>query len=233
LEIAMDAQELLSKRFQLNMTRVNRLVDLAERVKQTEDQNPDELADLYRSTVVFLYASFEDMLRTTADIRLGRRAEKRTYGKVKVVVKVLEELGLDPALFRPIFPEISTLLVRRHRIVHEADLPAEDAVTNASWTIGDTYQLVVWIFVVTTFASRLRVTLDPSQIVDEWYAEERMGILQKLTEARRTLIATSSFEEKKRYWQAMADTLAEILTILKRPSNEVARTIADKHGIPY
>jgi hypothetical protein len=226
--------ELLNKRFSLNMSRVNRLVGLAERLKKTTDQDhPDELADLYRSTVVFLYASFEDMLRTTADIHLSRRAEERTYGNVTVVVKVLGELGLDPAPFRPLFPEMATLMARRHRIVHEADLSADDAVTDAPWTIGDHYKLSVWIFVVTTFVSRLRVTLDPSQIVDEWFAERGMEILRKLAEARQALKFSDSFEETKQSVQTMADTLEEILTILKRPSDEVARTIADRHGIPY
>ena len=95
-EIAVDTQELLSKRFQVNMSRVERLINLGAHLKQTRGQNPDELAaltdrpdevaDLHRSTVVFLHASFEDMLRTIADNRLGRAA-KRTFGKVDVVVK--------------------------------------------------------------------------------------------------------------------------------------------------
>ena len=238
----MNTQELINKRFQVNMSRVARLINLGAHLKQTRGQNPDELAaltdrpdevaDLHRSTVVFLHASFEDMLRTTADNRLGH-VPKRTFGKVDVVVKLLGDLHLDPAPFQPLFSEMSTLMNRRHRIVHEADLPTPDAVTDVPWTIGDDYQLAIWLFVVVTFKARLTAELDPSQIVDGWFAEERTGILQKLIEARRTLIATDSFEEKKRCLQAMTDTLAEILAILKRPSNEVARTIADSHGIPY
>jgi hypothetical protein len=236
-------QELLNKRFQANMSRVTRLINLGTRLKETRGQNPgpdeaaaltdrpDEVADLYRSTVVFLHASFEDMLRTTADNRLGRAA-KRTFGSVDVVVKLLRELGLDPAPFRRLFPEMKTLMNRRHRIVHEADLPAPDAVTDIPWTIGDDYQLAIWLFVVLTFKARLTAELDPSQIVDGWFADERTGILQKLIEARQTLMAADSFEEKKRRLQAMTDTLAEVLTIMKRPSNEIARTIADNHGIP-
>jgi hypothetical protein len=38
-----------------------------------------------------------------------------------------------------------------------------------------------------SFASRLRMALDPCQIVDEWFAEQRIGIIRKLTEARRKL----------------------------------------------
>jgi hypothetical protein len=84
-----DAQGLASKRFQLNMARVNRLVSLGQRLKQTPSDRSDELADLYRSAIVFLHASFEDMLRTTLEIRLGH-APKRSFDKVDVVVKACE-----------------------------------------------------------------------------------------------------------------------------------------------
>ena len=73
-------------------------------------------------------------------------------------------------------------MARRHRIVHEADLPTANAVTDAPWTLGDDYQLVVWIFVVVAFASRLRTTLDPSQI-----AEQRIAIIEKLTDYNITV----------------------------------------------
>jgi hypothetical protein len=72
--------------------------------------------------VVFLYASFEDMLKTTASIRLGNRPKNRTFGNVKAVEKVLQNLGLDLSPFSPLFPDMATFMSRRHRIVHEADL---------------------------------------------------------------------------------------------------------------
>ena len=211
------------------MARVNRLVSLGQRLKQTPSDRSDELADLYRSAIVFLHASFEDMLRTTLEIRLGH-APKRSFGKVDVVVKALRELGLDPVPFRPLFPEMSAFMARRHRIVHEADLPTANAVTDAPWNLGDDYQLVVWIFVVVAFASRLRTILDPSQIVDEWFAEQRIGIIEKLTDARQKFVS-APIEGKKLALQAMADTVAEIQALLKRPAGEVGREIADKHGI--
>ena len=227
---AMDAKELASKRFQLNMARVNRLVSLGQRLKQTQYKDSDELADLYRSSIVFLYASFEDMLRTTIEIHGGDGTE-RTFGKVNAVCKALVvDLHLDPAPFRPLFSEMSAFMARRHRIVHEADLITATAVTDAPWTIGDVYQMAIWVLVVTTFASKLRVELDPSQVVHEWYAEERMNLIKKLTEARRTLSA-APIEGKQASLQAMADTVLEIETILKRPRDEVVRAIADKYGI--
>src|SRR4051812_6789448 len=106
---AVGAQELASKRFQLNMARVNRLVSLGQRLKQTPSDRSDELADLYRSAIVFLHASFEDMLRTTIEIRGGHTA-KRTFGSIDTVVKALCELDLDPTLFGALFPEMSTLM---------------------------------------------------------------------------------------------------------------------------
>jgi hypothetical protein len=125
---------------------------------------------------------------------------------------------------------MSAFMARRHRIVHEADLPTANSVTDAPWTIGDDYQLVVWVFVVVGFASRLHMGLDPSQVVDEWFAEQRIGMIGKLTEARRKFVS-APIEEKELALRAMADTVEEIQAILKRPRSEVVREIADKHGI--
>jgi hypothetical protein len=234
---AVNAQELASKRFQLNMARVNRLLSLGQRLRQAASQQsdaladrPDDLADLYRSTVVFLHASFEDFLGTIADIRLGH-VPKRTFGNVDVVVEVLQKLGLDLASFQPLFPEISALMIRRHRIVHNGDLPAPDAVTEIPWTIGDDYQLIVWLFAVSAFASGLHVALDPTRLADEWFATERMEIIQRLTEARRIFVAAPTIQEKERALRGMVDDITEILVLLKRPKDAVVRAIADKHGI--
>jgi len=212
------------------MARVNRLIALGQRLKQTPSDRSDDLADLYRSAIVFLHASFEDMLRTTIEIR-GAHSAKQTYGKIEVVVAALRKLNLDPTSFRPLFPELSALMDRRHRIVHEADLATPNAVTDNPWTIGDDYQLIIWVFVVTAFASRLRVALDPSEIVDEWFAEHRIGIIGELTKARRRLAAAGPIEEKKAALQAMADIVGAILAFLKRPRAEIVRDIAHKYGI--
>jgi len=170
------------------------------------------------------------MLRTTVEIHMGHTA-KGTFGKVNVVVKALRELSLDPAPFRPLFPEMSALMARRHRIVHEADLPTANAVTDAPWTIGDDYQLVVWLFVVVAFASGLRMGLDPSRIVDEWFAEQRIGFIRKLTEVRRKLVAAPN-EEKKLALQVMADTVAEIQALLPDIPATVRRFSAIKISPP-
>jgi hypothetical protein len=69
------------------------------------------------------------MLRTTIEIRGGHTA-KRTFGSIDAVLKALRELDLGPTLFRALFPEMSTLMDRRHRVAHEADLTTPEAVAD-------------------------------------------------------------------------------------------------------
>lgn len=230
------AQELLDKRFRLNMSRVNRLIDLAARMKNLKDYSSDEIADLHRSTVVFLFASFEDALRTIEDIYLSPpNNERKTFGKVDVVVALLRQLGLDINSFRPLFPEMATFMLRRHRIVHKADLVRPDAIINAPWTIGDDYQMIIWFILVSGFVSKLRAALDPSALVHQWFAEERTELIKKLTIARQTFLSipSTNFEEVLQGLRDMMNIIVEVGNVIKRPNDEIVRAIAEKHGIPY
>lgn len=205
-------------------------------MKNLKDHNPDEIADLRRAAIVFLFASFEDTLRTTKDFYTGiKQKEVTTFGNVDTVVNLLRNLGLDLNNFRPLFPEMATFMLRRHRIVHEADLVQPNAITDAPWTIGDDYQGVIWFCLVIGFVSKLRAALDPSAIVDEWFAEEWTESVKKLTAARQTFLAISPncFEEKLKGLQNLLSTIGEIETVIRRPNDETARSIADKYGIPY
>ncbi len=236
--VAAAVQELLDKRFRLNMSRVNRLIDLAVRMKNLKDYNPDEIADLHRSTVVFLFASFEDTLRTIEDIYLSpANNDRKTFGNVCTVVNLIRQLGLDIKIFRPLFSEMAALMGRRHRIVHKADLIRPDAVIDAPWTIGDDYQMMIWLLLVSGFVSKLRAALDPSALVDQWFAEERTELIRKLTTARQMFLSIppnkENFERKLQSLQDILNTITEAQAIINRPNDETARAIADKYGIPY
>lgn len=232
------AQELLDKRFRLNMSRVNRLISLAARIKNLEGYDLDEIADLHRSTVVFLFASFEDTLRSIENIYLSPpNNDKKRFSNVSTVVNLLRQLGLNINSFRPLFPEMATLMCRRHRIVHKADLVRPDAVTDAPWTIGDDYEMIIWLLLVSGFVSKLRAALDPSALVYQWFAEERTELIKKLTTARQMFLSVppdkENFERKLQSLQNMLDTINEAQTMVNRPNDETAHAIADKYGIPH
>lgn len=204
-----NSQELLTKRFSLNMSRVNRLMNLATRMKSSEDYSQDKIADLNRSNIVFLFASFEDTLRTIEDIYLSPlNNDKKTFGSVSTVVILLHHLGLDVNGFRPLFPELATLMRRRHRIVHKADLTQSDTVTDAPWTIGDDYQMVIWFFLVSGFVSKLRATLNPSALAHQWFAEERTELMRKLVVARQNFLSVSPKD-----FEVMLKSLQDMLII--------------------
>src|SRR5213594_299135 len=179
----MDTKEkLLTARFYLNMQRLRGLIALLH--PGTGPPNAGEVAllndtvraDIGRTIVVFLHATFEDILRTAARQRLATaksdvlehipligtsrssRAEKfnlgaldahrgktvdqllhesvgdylgrQSFGSVADVERILSQMGLDTAPFKSLFPSLNQMMKRRHRIVHEADLPSlEDSVS--------------------------------------------------------------------------------------------------------
>lgn len=184
----MDAADRLLKplraRFYLNMARISSLVRLVHPVKQAGAMpSIDSVgADVSRAIVVFLHATFEDLLRTTARERLaaadpdhlndiplmgskGRRAQKfslgaltehrgktidellqqsvdeylngRSFSSCRDVTTILEAMSLEPHLFWFLFADLERMMKRRHRIVHEADLPDPEDIVAPPWTFSD------------------------------------------------------------------------------------------------
>ena len=60
-----DDEKLFEARFSLNMNRVGALIDLVVPRSLAAEADPLE-SDISRAVVVFLHATFEDMLRTVA-----------------------------------------------------------------------------------------------------------------------------------------------------------------------
>ena len=67
---------------------------------------------------------------------------------------------------------------RRHRIVHEADLPSPKDTSPAPWTIVDYFHLCLWNLTVLAFYALLSVSLDPADELQRWYFEKRMKAIE-------------------------------------------------------
>ena len=266
--------DLLKARFHLNMGRITGLVKLG--VSDIDSLKPKELlqsdgvrADIRRTIIVFLHATFEDVLRTMARQRIAAaksdildkiplvgtsrsgRAEKfhlgaliahrgktvdqliqesvenyldrESFGSCHDVDEVLTQIGLDTAPFKPLYPDLDQMMKRRHRIVHEADLPSPKDSVSDPWTIGDDFNLAVWLLVVVTFYTQLRVSIDPADELMRWYLASRMKAFERAGEVRgECLIAPrdGTPESVRRTLQNVVAKLREMTALIGPPSDE-------------
>jgi hypothetical protein len=232
-------EDLLQARFRLNMQRIAGLTALvlpAEGAAATIESE-DVRADLFRAIVVFLHATFEDLLRTAARHRLvdaapkvlenipligttkvgraekfhlGTLAEHRektvdhliresvedylnreSFGSCASVEEILRQMGLDTKPFKPLYADLDRMMKRRHRIVHQADLPSPHDVSSRPWTMVDLFQLGLWSLVVLAFHALLRVSLDPADELQRWYFERRAKAIELLRRSPAEMVAAA------------------------------------------
>lgn len=197
-------------RFQANFQRIQGLMEFAghgtDSWKSAEAASDNVHADLYRTVIVFLHAMFEDMLRTAAHQRLfAARAKKlnvgphhgkqvkqrieksvdgdlrsRSFNRCADVKKVLRQMGLDIAPFNPLFPHLKQMMKRRHRIVHEADLPSRWARVPLQWTVDDNYLLLFSALAVGAFGMALIVSDEPADEDARWFLAMYMEAIGRL-----------------------------------------------------
>lgn len=158
-------RDLLQARFQSNMRRINGLVEhtLIEPLKPNGLFQSDGVrADILRTIVVFLHASFEDVLRS----HLPRQNKKLTFSSGGDLDKALTLSGIDPKPFKHLFPPLTQMAKRRNRIVHNADLSNRTDTVSSSWGIVDDWQLIMWLMAVPAFYYQLRVSLSATSVVE-------------------------------------------------------------------
>jgi hypothetical protein len=278
--------DLVTARFRLNMDRIHGLVKLIySDIDPLRATGPFQIdgakADILRSIVVFLHATFEDLLRTTARQRIAvaksqvldgiplvgtsrsGRAEKfhlgalnahrgktvdqlihesvesyldrESFGSCGDVDEVLTQMGLDTAPFKPFYADLDQMMKRRHRIVHEADLPSPKDSLSAPWTIADTYNLCLWLTVVPIFYGLLRISVDPANEVQRWFLERRRKAIELTRSSREEFIAVRKEPPELMLLglQKAAAMLDEVKALLDQlPSVEEMLTIWKKTKSP-
>ena len=148
-------------RYELTMGRIAGLVQLVfsdiPQLKPTGFlEYTGASADLLRSTTVFLHAAFEDLVRSLSDRRTSWSFHSRTD-----LEKRLKHAGIEPTAFESLYPPLTQLAKRRHRIVHHADL-TPSTIQIAPWTITDYWQLSMWNLAVICFYYRLLMHFEPA-----------------------------------------------------------------------
>jgi hypothetical protein len=156
---------ILEKRFRMSMNRINGLVTLIssnDALKPTSVFGPSAgaRADILRSIVVFLHATFEVSIRSY----VPKPSSKGLYSRHDFD-KALRRAGLDPAPFQSLYPPLTQMAKRRKQIVHDADLTRGGEPHE--WSIADDWQLIMWLMAVPAFYYQLRMSLGLSNIVQQ------------------------------------------------------------------
>lgn len=172
--------DLLETRFRLNMNRISGLVQLIsshDALKPTTlfGSSSGARADILRSIVVFLHATFEVALRS----HNLRHSHSWSFSARADLDKALKYSGIDATPFRFLYPPLSQMAKRRHRIVHEADLLHDEP---HEWSIADDWQLTMWLLAVPAFYYQLRISLCAANTVER-------AMYEKLRAAMATHVA--------------------------------------------
>jgi len=159
--------DLLKARFLTNMGRINglvRLVNSNDSLKPIRSfQSEGVKADLLRSIVVFLHATFEVVLRS----HIPNQRNTLTFYAGNDIDKVLKKSNIDPQPFQSLYPPLTQLAKRRKQIVHEADLPQRTATVAEAWGVVDDWQLPMWLMAVAAFYYQMRISTKVASLAEQ------------------------------------------------------------------
>ncbi len=206
----------LKTRFTFNMNRIHGLMQLLstnDALKQDEIFRSEGVrADLLRMVVVFLHATFEDMLRS--QVPVNKRSF--TFSGRSDLEKALTWMGIDPVPFRSLYPTLVQLAKRRQRIVHDADLPLNGATAVDIWGVVDDWQLIMWLLAVPAFFYELCMTLNPTDAEARIMYERHRVAMEQHHGFANQLIAIPCVRDTEMLeaWRRLSTTLEGIVTTL-------------------
>jgi hypothetical protein len=199
--------DLLKAAFHLNMNRISELVQTVEShnsLKPTTVFGPSSgvRADILRSIVVFLHATFEVAIRS----HIPRPGRSWTFYSGADLEKALTSSGIDATPFRSLYPPLTQMAKRRKRIVHEADLVDGDY---HEWSISDDWQLIMWLLAVPTFYYQLRISLRAANVVEQTIYDRLRTAMASHHEWGKQLLAFPTVPPELRI-QALQESIATL-----------------------
>jgi hypothetical protein len=185
----MDSNNLLKERFNHNMARISGLTKLIfsdlEQLKPVEPFKSDGVrADILRAIVVFLHATFEDVIHSHLP-----NTKNKSFYSINDIKKALKKNNIDENLFQSLLPHLSRMAERRKRIVHEADLINPTNVKSGKWGIVDDWQLIMWLLVVVQFYNQLRISLQAASVEEFKRYEKYKTVIQKHIDVGNQLLS--------------------------------------------
>ncbi len=226
-------------------------------------------SDILRTVIVFLHATFEDVLRTIARQRLAlaesrildniplvgisksgrpekfslgalhahrektvdqliqesveRYLDKESFNSSTDVAVILRQMGIDPSHFDGLYPYLDQMMRKRHRIVHEADLASPKDSASPPWSmLGDSLNLLFWLFTVMTFYAQICVLIDPTDEVTRLYGERWRKAIDRTREICDEIVALRNVPADSYIVNLQEATarLSELTAFLGRPTME-------------
>ncbi len=198
------------------MGRINGLVtllcssDALKPVALFQSERPR--ADIFRAIVVFLHATFEDMLRS----HIPMTTKRWTFCGRTDIDKALTQSNIDPTPFKPLYPPLTEMAKRRTRIVHHADLLSPNRLS-LEWHVADDWQLMMWLMTVPAFFCRLRMSVNVASEGERSSYERYNEAMRKHVDFGKQLIAVPGLEPELRTdgMEQLAATLDNIRAILR------------------
>lgn len=223
--------DLLKARFHLNMGRINGLVKLIfsdfDLLRPTEPfQSDGARADILRFIVVFLHATFEDVLRS----HLPKPNKSLSFYSRTDIEKALNQSGIDAKPFKPLYPPLTQMAKRRKRIVHEADLSNRTDTVSEAWTLVDDWQLIMWLMAVAAFYYQLRTSVNAASAVERivertMYERLRKAMLSHVDFGNQLLaLPKVAPEQRREALQKTVVTLESINATLKLDISDFSTT---------
>ena len=214
--------DLLETRFRLNMNRISELVQLVsshDALKPTTvfGSSSGARADILRSIVVFLHATFEVALRS----HMRKPGRKLSFSGPKDLDKALKFSGIEAAPFRSLYPTLTQMAKRRNRIVHEADLLHGEP---HEWSIADDWQLIMWLLAVPAFYYQLRISLRAANTVERAMYEKLRTARASHVAFGKQLLAFPAVPPELRL-QALQETVVTLETIVSTLHLDPRRTM--------
>jgi hypothetical protein len=209
-------EKLAQARFLQNMSRINglvRLLNSTEALKPTGMlQSEGARADILRSIVVFLHATFEDFVR-------GHIRNPRTswcFYSGGDLDKALKLSGIDPKPFKSLHPTLTQMAKRRNRIVHRADLSKSTDTASEMWGIADDWVLIMWLLAVPAFYCRLRMSVNGGDRVGGAKYERFMKAMRSHVDFGKRLLDLTEVprEMQKETLEKILDTLNSTISVL-------------------
>jgi hypothetical protein len=150
------------------------------------------------------------------------------------VERLLLQMSLDARAFKTLFPDLEQMMQRRHRIVHEADIPRAEGKAPLAWTFGDQFNLSVWLLTIAAFHGQLRVLINQGHEVDRWFLANRMRCIDRMREIRTEMAALRNqpAESVMDGLRKAVKGMGEAMALLASPSNDDLLLIWEKTRSP-
>jgi hypothetical protein len=181
--------ELLKTRFLLNMGRISglvRLLNSSDALRPTGIfQSEEARADILRSIVVFLHATFEVVVRGF----LPNPNKSLSIYSSTDLDKALKLSRIDTTPFKPLYPPLTQMAKRRKRIVHEADLAKRTDTVSEAWGVADDWQLMMWLMAVPAFYYQLLISVNAASLRERTLYDRHREAMKRHVEFGNQLLA--------------------------------------------